>query len=231
MAVNLAEVEEKIGYTFKNPMLLVRAFTHNSYANQKCKSYQNLEFLGDSILDFVIAKIFFYRYPDKNEGYLTRIRASVVSEKPLAEAIDRLNVSHNLLVGVGEKKQNVADLDSVKADLFESIVGAIYVDSEDVSECEKFIVRLLSDIIDGVDSARKSIDAKSELNEYGTKHNKSVAYREIFRSGPDHSPIFKYEVLIDGEKFGVGEGKSIKEAEQIAAQSALNEIRNKNNKV
>ena len=225
MAVNLAEVEEKIGYTFKNPMLLMRAFTHNSYTNQKCKSYQNLEFLGDSILDFIVAKIFFKKFPDKSEGFLTRIRANVVSEKPLAEAIDLLNIAHNMLVGVGEKKQNVSDLDSVKADLFEAIVGAIYIDSGDVAECEKFIVRLLKRRIESVDLADKSIDAKSELNEYGTKHNKSVSYREVSRSGPDHSPVFKYEVLIGGEKYGEGEGKSIKEAEQIAAQIALSAIR------
>ena len=126
---------------------------------------------------------------------------------------------------MGKKKQNVSDLDSVKADLFEAIVGAIYIDSGDVAECEKFIVRLLKRRIESVDLADKSIDAKSELNEYGTKHNKSVSYREVSRSGPDHSPVFKYEVLIGGEKYGEGEGKSIKEAEQIAAQIALIAIR------
>lgn len=227
MAVELAVVERKIGYTFKNPNLLLRAFTHNSYVDQKSKSYQNLEFLGDSILDFIVAKIFFDKYPNKNEGYLTRLRANVVSEKPLANAIDKLDIAQNMLVGVGEKKQNVASLDSVKSDLFEAIVGAIYVDSKNIDECEKFIVRLLGDIIDAVDT-QKTLDAKSELNEYGTKHGKSIEYRQLKRSGPDHNPIFKFEVLLGGEKLGEGEGKSIKEAEQNAARFAVTKIREKN---
>lgn len=223
MYEKFSEVEEIINYKFKDIDLLVRAFTHNSYSTLKhTKNYQRLEFLGDSIVDFLIAKYLIEKFPNYPEGKLTKMRSQIVSENPLASSITRLKLEKYILLGVGEKKQNISNLPSVKSDIFEAIVGAIYQDTNDINKVNDFVITNLMPEIEAVDKKKSdNDDFKSKLNEYALKQNMNLEYKMVASSGPDHAPVYSYEVLLDGKSMGSGEGASKKIAQQNAANSAL----------
>ena len=219
--MNNKKIEEKIGYTFRDGALLERAFTHASASARD--NYQNLEFLGDSVLGFIVSRTLYSEYADTDEGSLTKMRAAVVSERPLAAAIDRLGVAEELITGESEKKNGVSDHSSVKCDLFESLTAAIYLDGG-LDEAEKFVLGALSkEIAAAADSARRS-DAKSRINEYAMKKGVSAEYREEKRTGAPHMPVFTFSLLLGGEVAGEGSGTSKREAQQAAAREALGRI-------
>lgn len=216
--MNNKKIEEKIGYTFRDGALLERAFTHASASVRA--NYQNLEFLGDSVLGFIVSRTLYSEYADTDEGSLTKMRAAVVSERPLAAAIDRLGVAEELITGESEKKNGVSDHSSVKCDLFESLTAAIYLDGG-LDEAEKFVLGALSEeIAAAADSAKRS-DAKSRINEYAMKKGVSAEYREEKRTGAPHMPVFTFSLLLGGEVAGEGSGTSKREAQQAAAREAL----------
>ena len=219
--MNNKKIEEKIGYTFRDGALLERAFTHASASVRD--NYQNLEFLGDSVLGFIVSRTLYSEYADTDEGSLTKMRAAVVSERPLAAAIDRLGVAEELITGESEKKNGVSDHSSVKCDLFESLTAAIYLDGG-LDEAEKFVLGALSEeIAAAADSARRS-DAKSRINEYAMKKGVSAEYREEKRTGAPHMPVFTFSLLHGGEVAGEGSGTSKRAAQQAAAREALGRI-------
>ena len=219
--MNNKKIEEKIGYTFRDGALLERAFTHASASVRD--NYQNLEFLGDSVLGFIVSRTLYSEYADTDEGSLTKMRAAVVSERPLAAAIDRLGVAEELITGESEKKNGVSDHSSVKCDLFESLTAAIYLDGG-LDEAEKFVLGALSEeIAAAADSAKRS-DAKSRINEYAMKKGVSAEYREEKRTGALHMPVFTFSLLLGGEVAGEGSGTSKREAQQAAAREALGRI-------
>lgn len=219
--MNNKKIEEKIGYTFRDGALLERAFTHASASARD--NYQNLEFLGDSVLGFIVSRTLYSEYADTDEGSLTKMRAAVVSERPLAAAIDRLGVAEELITGESEKKNGVSDHSSVKCDLFESLTAAIYLDGG-LDEAEKFVLGALSkEIAAAADSARRS-DAKSRINEYAMKKGVSAEYREEKRTGAPHMPVFTFSLLLGGEVAGEGSGTSKRAAQQAAAREALGRI-------
>lgn len=219
--MNNKKIEEKIGYTFRDGALLERAFTHASASARD--NYQNLEFLGDSVLGFIVSRTLYSEYADTDEGSLTKMRAAVVSERPLAAAIDRLGVAEELITGESEKKNGVSDHSSVKCDLFESLTAAIYLDGG-LNEAEKFVLGALSEeIAAAADSARRS-DAKSRINEYAMKKGVSAEYREERRTGAPHMPVFTFSLLLGGEVAGEGSGTSKRAAQQAAAREALGRI-------
>lgn len=219
--MNNKKIEEKIGYTFRDGALLERAFTHASASARD--NYQNLEFLGDSVLGFIVSRTLYSEYADTDEGSLTKMRAAVVSERPLAAAIDRLGVAEELITGESEKKNGVSDHSSVKCDLFESLTAAIYLDGG-LDEAEKFVLGALSkEIAAAADSAKRS-DAKSRINEYAMKKGVSAEYREEKRTGAPHMPVFTFSLLLGGEVAGEGSGTSKREAQQAAAREALARI-------
>lgn len=219
--MNNKKIEEKIGYTFRDGALLERAFTHASASVRD--NYQNLEFLGDSVLGFIVSRTLYSEYADTNEGSLTKMRAAVVSERPLAAAIDRLGVAEELITGESEKKNGVSDHSSVKCDLFESLTAAIYLDGG-LDEAEKFVLGALSkEIAAAADSAKRS-DAKSRINEYAMKKGVSAEYREEKRTGAPHMPVFTFSLLLGGEVAGEGSGTSKRAAQQAAAREALGRI-------
>lgn len=219
--MNNKKIEEKIGYTFRDGALLERAFTHASASARD--NYQNLEFLGDSVLGFIVSRTLYSEYADTDEGSLTKMRAAVVSERPLAAAIDRLGVAEELITGESEKKNGVSDHSSVKCDLFESLTAAIYLDGG-LNEAEKFVLGALSEeIAAAADSARRS-DAKSRINEYAMKKGVSAEYREEKRTGAPHMPVFTFSLLLGGEVAGEGSGTSKRAAQQAAAREALGRI-------
>ncbi len=219
--MNNKKIEEKIGYTFRDGALLERAFTHASASARD--NYQNLEFLGDSVLGFIVSRTLYSEYADTDEGSLTKMRAAVVSERPLAAAIYRLGVAEELITGESEKKNGVSDHSSVKCDLFESLTAAIYLDGG-LDEAEKFVLGALSEeIAAAADSAKRS-DAKSRINEYAMKKGVSAEYREEKRTGAPHMPVFTFSLLLGGEVAGEGSGTSKRAAQQAAAREALGRI-------
>ena len=225
--MNNKKIEEKIGYTFRDGALLERAFTHASASARD--NYQNLEFLGDSVLGFIVSRTLYSEYADTDEGSLTKMRAAVVSERPLAAAIDRLGVAEELITGESEKKNGVSDHSSVKCDLFESLTAAIYLDGG-LDEAEKFVLGALSEeIAAAADSAKRS-DAKSRINEYAMKKGVSAEYREEKRTGAPHMPVFTFSLLLGGELAGEGSGTSKREAQQAAAREALGRIEKRKSK-
>lgn len=218
------EIEKIVGYTFKDRRLLERAFTHGSKDQSATKNYQSLEFLGDSILDFVIAKRLMEINPDAHEGALTRLRAQIVSKEPLAEEVAKLGLENYLIVGKGENAKAISNGQKTMSDIFEAVIAAIYLDSGSIDSAEKFILSKLADLLNGKGKHVGVDDYKSKLNEFASRNDVAVSYEELKRTGPAHNPTFVVEVKVNTFVAGVGEGKTKREAEQIAAKQALEKI-------
>lgn len=220
--LKVQEIEKIIGYEFKDKSLLVRAFTHPSLKPDVTENYQTIEFLGDSILDFIVAEKLMELHPTLNEGFLTKMRAQVVSEQPLADAIGRIRIAEFMQFGMGERRHKIYENDSIKCDLFESIVGAIYLDGG-MDEAKRFVLTMLDEAIKFA-TAEEEVDAKSRLNEYASKHGQEVSYKMVSQSGPVHKPTFIFEVYVDGACMGNGRGSTKQSAQQWAAKEALQKL-------
>ncbi len=222
-----------IGYRFKDKTLLDLALTHISLANDlKKSSNQRLEFLGDSVLSYIIATELYKIYPKYDEGELTKIRASLVCEKSLAELARQLDLGSGIKFGRAETKSDGEKKDSILADTFEAVLGAIYLDS-DGDTAKEWTLRVFGDRIK---NAKVSRDAnyKSELQIYFQKRDKNtkvVKYRLKEKSGPDHNPSFLVEAVYQNEIIGTGRGKNRKLAEQNAAQNAFERMKSVNEKI
>ena len=212
-----------IGYEFKNKRLLDLALTHISLANDMKKdSNQRLEFLGDSVLSFVIASEIYRLHPECDEGDLTKIRALLVCEKSLAELAGELELGTGIKFGRSEAKSDGVHKASILADTFEAVLGAIYLDS-DVETAKKWVLRVFGDRIKNVEISAE-INYKSELQIFFQKRDKNtevVRYRLVNKSGPDHNPSFSVEAVYQEKIIGIGKGKSRKIAEQNAAKNAF----------
>ena len=218
----IQEIENIIGYVFKDKSYLIRAFTHPSLKPSVEENYQVLEFLGDSILDFIVAERLMELNPHWNEGTLTKVRAQIVSAQPLSDAIGRVRLTEFMQFGVGESRRKIYENDSIKCDLFESIVGAIYLDNG-MADAKTFVLTMLDKAIK-YSSPQEDMDAKSKLNEYATKHSKTVDYVLVNQIGPVHKPTFEMEVYIDGVCMGNGTGSTKQSAQQWAAKEALQKL-------
>lgn len=226
MLESFSEVEDIIGYKFKDKNLLIRAFTHNSGVKRGTKrSYQNLEFLGDSILSFVIAEALMRRHPSFDEGQLTRMRAAIVSEKPLAETIKKTGLNEFLIMGESETKMCINHNSSVMSDLFESIVGSIYLDGG-LKNAKSFILKFLEPRIRMSECNNNNFyDYKSMLNEFAGKHSLVVRYEDALNDEISlQKQKFEFIVFVDGEEMGRGSGGSKKEAQQTAAKVAYKKL-------
>lgn len=224
MIFDLCEVEEKIKYTFQNKNLLRQAFTHSSYSNeQKGKSNEELEFLGDSILNFVVADYLYRKHPEWDEGELTKMRAGLVSATPLSEVIEGMDLTRHILLGVGESKLKTHSY-NISADLFEAVTAAIYLDGG-LEAARSFIsMSLLSKPCNGK-VIEGTVDCKSRLMELSQKLFKAnVQYRLLSQTGPAHDPVFTVQAIVNGKPYAKASGKSKKAAEQQAAQLALEKL-------
>lgn len=221
MRIDVDKIEQILCYRFRNRKLLIQAFTHSSYSNEnRCECNERLEFLGDSVLSVIIStKLFFDS--DKREGALSRLRARIVSEKPLALIAESLQIDGFLLKGEGEKRTETTQ--SMKADLVESIIGAIYLDGG-LDEAKKFVLRVFEDIIIEMENTDEEKDYKTQLQEKFS-HAKIKYIAE--KSGPPHMPEFAVVVYINNVAVGRGEGKTKREAEQMSAHNALYNVKNK----
>lgn len=215
-----------IGYDFKNLKLLEMALTHSSYANEnKTQSYERLEFLGDSILSFVVSTQLYASNENIPEGEMSKLRAAIVCERSLDECAKNLNFGDYLILSKGEELTGGRTRASILADVFEAVLAAIYLDS-DFKEAEKFV---MSQLGVAIEKARKGIplymDYKTELQEIAQSEGKKVEYNHVREEGPAHSKIFTVQVLYDGKVLSENMGKSKKDAEQNAAKLAITEVK------
>lgn len=221
-------METRIHYQFKEPNRLKEALTHSSYANEHREKglvcNERLEFLGDSVLSIVISDYIYRKFLDLDEGDLTKIRASIVCEDSLAIAAKRIDLGGALYLGKGEEHTGGRKRKSILADAFEAVIGAIYLDGG-IEEARKFIRETLASIIEDGIQGRLNRDYKTEFQEYAQRNGEvAIRYEIIDQTGPDHCKEFEAAVFVDENLCGQGIGSSKKEAEQEAAQDALEKL-------
>ncbi len=218
------EILKKLEIPYKNISLYEAALTHTSYANENgVKSYERLEYLGDAVLELIISE-YLYKNTDYEEGKMTKYRSHYVCENANFEYSTRLGLNEYLRLGHGEEEQGGKYRKAIVADIFESFIGAIYLDLG-YDEAKKFIYKHVIPLIED-----KTIDFfddyKSVLQELVQTDKKSLEYVIVNESGPAHDKLFTVEVKIDNIVYGRGSAKSKKEAEQIAALDALKKAQN-----
>ena len=220
-----SDAQEKIGYEFKNSQLLRQCFTHSSYAHEHggVKNNERLEFFGDSVLKLFTSKLLYEKYANYPEGDLSKIRSMIVSEKPLAEAVDRLGLDKYLIKGVGESR-NVTASKAIKCDMFEAIVGAVYLDGGfDVAKAH--VLRFIKDELFNHNETDGFKDYKTALQEIIQRNpEESVTYILTNETGPDHDKVFEVEVRLNSNTIGRGKGKNKKSSEMMAAKNALENL-------
>ena len=218
----LSKLEKNIGYTFKNKELLKKALTHTSYAYEnKVESNEKLEFLGDSILEFISSKYLYMNYPKLKEGEMTKVRAEVVCEASLHQVAQRHNFSDFLYTGKSEYACHGNNKPAILADSVEAVIAAIYFDGG-IEQAEKFIIYNLKEAIEKSTRNVGMKDHKTVLQEKLQQNGDvTIRYTVIDTSGPDHDKTFFVKVECNGKKLATGKGKTKKSAEMNAAEKAL----------
>ena len=220
----MESLEKKLGYRFRDRSLLAEALSHSSYANEHrggAVSNERLEFLGDSVLGFVTAEFLFKAHSGLPEGDLTRMRAALVCEQSLYEVAKGLELGAYLKLGKGEEAGGGRARQSILADATEAVLAAVYLDGG-MEAVRELIHRVLLSRAPAWEDRR---DCMTALQELVQRHSGQVlTYHMTGESGPDHNKTFLFEVRLNGEPIGRGEGRSKKEAEQAAARSALDSL-------
>jgi ribonuclease-3 len=210
-------------YRFKNPTYLREALTHASGANHRLVSNERLEFLGDAILGAIVCSLIFKTYPDYLEGELTRIKSVVVSRRTCAKISHSLGLDEFLVMGKGMGSQDETP-SSVLADVFESLIGAIYLDGG-MEAAEQFIVRHLEAEIDATVEGQGGINYKSNLQQVAQRQfGETPTYPLLDEKGPDHSKCFQISAQIGRQRYAPAWGRNKKDAEQRAAMNALSQL-------
>jgi ribonuclease-3 len=223
------ELQERVGYRFKDRGLLEHALTHRSRAAEDASGgvadNESLEFLGDAVLGLVVAEMLFRRYPEYNEGQKSKIKASVVSTQALARRAEQIQLGDHLLLGRGEEKTGGRFKQALLADGYEALIAALYLDGG-LPAAAGFLERELADAIaSGAGEAVVGQDYKSALQERLQALGRPLPeYRVAGESGPDHRKEFTIEVVVESEVLGTASGKAKKEAEQEAARLALERL-------
>jgi len=224
----LKEFQEKIGYFFKNIILLNQALIHRSYVNEVNKlsleDNERLEFLGDAVLGLVVSHLIMMDFPDQDEGVLSKMRAAIVNERSLAEISRKIDLGTYLVLGRGENLTDGRNKSSILADAYEALFAAIYLDGG-IDAVFRIASSHFAGIISLLNENSFYQDHKSVLQEYSQEMYKvAPKYVLIEESGPDHQKIFTVEARIDGTSSGLGKGRSKKEAEQRAAKEIFDKI-------
>ena len=220
------ELEEIIGYHFKNKHYLTQALTHSSYANEKklgkLGSNERLEFLGDAVLELVSSDFLYHKYPDKPEGELTKIRASIVCEPTLAYCAADIHLGSYLLLGKGEEATGGRERNSVVSDAMEALIGAIYLDGGFAS-AKEFIHRF---ILNDIEHKQLFYDSKTILQEIvQASYEEPLEYEILKEEGPDHNKTFEVRALLGTKEIGRGSGRTKKSAEAVAAYRGILKLR------
>ncbi len=217
-------IEGPLGYVFKNRALLEQALTHRSFANEHgvVENNEPLEFLGDAVLGFLVAERIIRKRPELKEGEATRLRASLVNTRALAEMGARLGLGQALRLGRGEEQSGGRAKPSLLADGVEALIGAVFLDGG-VRAARRLVWSFLAKAIDSADPRRRSArDPKTALQEYLQGRGRALPeYRVVATRGPDHAREFEIAVVLSGEAIAFGRGSSKKRAEQNAARAAL----------
>jgi len=225
----LKDLEKKLDYKFKNRALLKEALTHPSFQKRDLKNKtannQRLEFLGDSVLDLIVTERLYCKLTSFSEGKLTKIKSVMVSKDTLAKWANHLSLGKHILLGKGEDLTGGRKKLSILADCFESLLGAIYLDSG-LQKAKKFISPLIKEKIELIIKGKHEEDFKTLLQEISQKKMKCLPeYCLIKEKGPDHKKIFCIEVRLKKITYGTGDGENKKEAEQEAAKNALKKLK------
>lgn len=220
----LPEIEKKLGYTFKDRSLLVLAFIHRSYTNENKKITEHnerIEFLGDSVLGLTMANYLYNTLPDVPEGQLSYLRSRLVDAVACLSYMEKLQVADCLLLGKGEKySADGRGRDSINADLFEALVGAVYLDGG-FEAAQKFVISTFATEMTAIIKTPWR-NWKAALQDYCQKtYHKGPHYHVLDETGPDHSKVFMIAVMLGEQELGRGSGASKKEAQQAAAEDAM----------
>jgi ribonuclease-3 len=228
----LDSFQKILGYSFRKPDLLREALTHKSYLNEMrasekdrpAQDNERLEFLGDAVLDLAVSESLIALYPLSAEGDLSKMKARIVSEVTLARVAKRLGVGEYLLLGRGEERTRGREKPSLLGDALEAVIAAVYLDGG-YEAARTMLLKIFEDEIHRLDQHRDELDYKTELQESCQREFDVLpTYRVLSESGPDHQKIFEVKLTIKEELFGIGRGRSKKEAEQQAAKQALENL-------
>jgi ribonuclease-3 len=220
----IREIVEGFGFEVNDINLYILAMTHQSYANEnQSLSNERLEYLGDAILDFLVADFLYHKFPDLPEGKLTKIRAKYVCAPANSKYAINIGLNACLLLGKGETEQGGSTKQSLLGDLFEAFLGAVYLDSG-LDSVKKILEIVIFPLIENPEGSF-FVDYKSQLQEYiQSESRKGLEYQLVKEIGPAHDKTFTVNVFHDQIKLGTGVGKSKKEAEQNAASNAIEKL-------
>ena len=216
---------ERIGHTFADPRLLGQAMAHRSWCSEHGgrDSNERLEYLGDAVLGMVVAEYTFRNHPELSDGMLSKVRASVVNAHVLAEVAVELGIDEHLRLGKGEDASGGRTKVSILADTMEAVIGAVYLDA-DLDTARDLVLSLLEDRIAVAVGEPGESDHKSRLQEVTVHLGRGVPRYEVEGFGPDHARRYLATVYVAGQRLGTGEGRSKKDAEQVAAQVACESL-------
>ena len=228
----LAPLQEKLQYVFRNINLLSTALTHRSYVNENpqlgASDNERLEFLGDAVLGLCVSDLLMKKHADFDEGTLSKIRSLLVNEKPLADLAAKLCLGDCLLLGRGEDHSGGRAKESLLANAFEAVIAAIYLDSS-FSKTKTILRKLMKPLMNDEAMNAQCFDHKTALQEFCQKKYKSAPlYTLLIESGPDHDKTFEVEVTIGDDIRQIGRGKSKKDAQKQAAQKAWESLHREN---
>ncbi len=220
---NYSELEQRLGYTFRNKRLIIEALTHKSY--KKPYNNERLEFLGDAVLDLIVGEFLFHKFPDSDEGVLSKIRASLVNESGFATLARALNLGEYIYLSPAEENNQGRSKPSLLSNAFEAVIGAIYLEAG-LETSRAIVVRLLDETYPRIDLDTLCKDYKTALQELTqATHGVTPDYELIGSSGPDHRMEFEVAVLLGGVIIATAKGQSKKAAQQKAAEIALAKLR------
>lgn len=223
------QLEKLVGFNIKDKSYFIQAFMHRSFLEQHSDydvSNERLEFLGDSVLSLAVAEYLFESFPDKDEGFLTKVRSKLVNRAALAEAAEQIDLASFILVSKNLSNNFENGSRTVMADALEALIGAVYLDNG-LDAAKEFIERIIIDPNSKTGVYLKDENFKSQLLEYAqANHMENPVYTVVKEEGPQHNRVFTIKVSIDNTEYGRGKGKNKKSAEQNAAQAAFQKLVN-----
>ena len=227
LKLNIPLIEERLGYTFKNKELLVLAFVHRSFFNENrelvAQHNERLEFLGDSVLGLLVSDHLYRNMPSHAEGQLSYLKSRIVEANSCGQFIQKLNVGEFVLLGRGERMNDGKGRETILADLFEALVGAMYVDGRMEAVIPFFQTKVVNELQLLIKDPVRNW--KAELQDYSQKkYQKPPLYKVLQETGPDHDKVFLISAIVEDQELGQGQGSSKKQAEQAAAENALSKI-------
>ncbi len=221
--IDYSQLEKRLDYTFKNKQLIIEALTHKSY--KKPYNNERLEFLGDAVLDLIVGEYLFAKFPSSNEGVLSKIRASLVNESGFTLLAKSLNLGEYIYLSMAEENNNGRHKSSLLSNAFEAVIGAVYLEGG-LDKTTDIAIKLLEACHPKIDLKTLSRDYKTALQELTqATHGVTPSYEMLGSSGPDHKKEFEIAIVLNEKTIATAKGKSKKDAQQKAAQIALEKLK------